>query len=99
MGFRVVNISEEIDSRKAESECFKECWEKSRDEYRLIGEMIGLRKQHKITQGQLADMIGNKQQVISRIEKKGNSPSLGLFCSILNAMGYELKIVKRKLGQ
>ena len=95
MGFKAINISEEINNRKIESADFREGWEKSRDEYRLIGEMISLRKQHKITQSQLADMIGNKQQVISRIEKKENSPSLGLFCSMLNAIGYELKIVKR----
>ena len=95
MGFKAINISEEINNRKMESADFREGWEKSRDEYRLIGEMISLRKQNKITQSQLADMIGNKQQVISRIEKKENSSSLGLFCSMLNAMGYELKIIKR----
>ena len=44
---------------------------------------------------QLADMIGSKQQVISRIEKRENSPSLKNFCNILNALGYELQIVKR----
>ena len=74
MGFKAINISEEINNRKMESADFREGWGKSRDEYRLIGEMISLRKQNKITQSQLADMIGNKQQVISRIEKKENSP-------------------------
>ena len=44
---------------------------------------------------QLADMIGSKQQAISRIEKRENSPSLKNFCNILNALGYELQIVKR----
>lgn len=45
-------------------------WNKSREEYRLIGEMIKLRRQEKITQSRLAELTGNKQQVISRIEKK-----------------------------
>ena len=37
-------------------------WNESREEYKLIGEMISLRKAEKITPG-------SKQQVISRIEK------------------------------
>ena len=40
-------------------------------------------------------MTGNKQQVISRIEKKENNPSLRLFCNILDSLGYELRIVKK----
>jgi len=57
--------------------------------------MIRLRKQQNLTQSQLAAMIGHKQQVISRIEKKENSPSLRLFCNMLNVLGYELQIVKK----
>lgn len=95
MPFVPFNISEEINKRCHESADFDKAWQESRDEYRLIGEMISLRKKQKITQNQLADMIGNKQQVISRIEKKENSPSLKLFCNMLNALGYELQIVKR----
>ena len=60
----------------------------------MIGEMINLRKQEKITQSKLAEITGNRQQVISRIEKKENSPSR-TFCDILNALGYELQIVKK----
>ena len=74
---------------------FKKAWDDSREEYRLIGEMISLRKQEKMTQGELAELVGSRQQVISRIEKKENSPSLRSFCNILSALGYELRIVKR----
>lgn len=62
----------------------------------MIGEMISLRKAEKITQSQLAAITGSKQQVISRIEKKERSPSLKIFCSMLNALGYELQIVKKQ---
>lgn len=58
--------------------------------------MISLRKAEKITQSQLAAITGSKQQVISRIEKKERSPSLKIFCSMLNALGYELQIVKKQ---
>lgn len=95
MSFVKVNISEEIEKEKCSSPKFKKAWEESREEYRLIGEMIRLRKQEKITQSRLSELTGNKQQVISRIEKKENSPSLRIFCNLLNALGYELQIVKK----
>ena len=63
-------------------------------EKELIDEMINLRKEQHISQSRLAELTGNKQQAISRIEKKEHSPSLKLFYSIVNALGYELKIVK-----
>ena len=96
MPFVEVNIREEIEKQRQEDPEFREAWDSSREEYRLIGEMISLRKKEKITQRQLANRIGNKQQVISRIEQKESSPSLGLFCNIIDALGYELKIVKKE---
>ena len=95
MPFVKINISDEIQKEKCSSPKFKKAWEESREEYRLIGEMIRLRKQEKITQSKLSEITGNKQQVISRIEKKENSPSLRIFCNLLNALGYELQIVKK----
>lgn len=95
MPFVQVNISEEIEKEKQHSTQFKKAWDESREEYRLIGEMIHLRKQEKITQSKLAELTGNRQQVISRIEKKENNPSLRMFCNILSALGYELQIVKK----
>jgi len=96
MPFVQVNVDERIDMKCRESDSFRTAWEESREEYRLIQEMISLRKQNKITQEQLAKITGNKQQVISRIEKRENCPSLKTFCNLLNAIGYELKIVKRE---
>ena len=96
MPFVEVNIREEIEKQRQEDPEFRAAWDNSREEYRLIGEMISLRKKEKITQRQLASRIGNKQQVISRIEQKESSPSLRLFCNIIDALGYELKIVKKE---
>ncbi len=95
MGFVHVNITEEVEKERKNSPEFNKAWEESREEYRLIGEMIRIRKENKITQNKLAEITGNKQQVISRIEKKENNPSLKVFCNILNALGYELQIVKK----
>ena len=96
MPFEQLNVHEEIKKRKITSKEFEQLWEESREEYRLIGEMISIRKAEKITQTDLAKLTGSKQQVISRIEKKENSPSLRMFCNMLQALGYELQIVKRK---
>lgn len=63
-------------------------------ERELIDEIVNLRKEQNISQNKLAELTGNKQQAISRIEKKEHSPSLKLFYSMVNALGYDLKIVK-----
>ena len=95
MGFVHGNITKEVENERKNSPEFNKAWEESREEYRLIGEMISIRKKNKITQSKLAEITGNKQQVISRIEKKENNPSLKVFCNILNALGYKLQIVKK----
>lgn len=66
-------------------------------EKELIDELINLRKEQNISQNKLAELTGNKQQAISRIEKKEHSPSLKLFYSMVNALGYDLQIVKQTL--
>ena len=63
-------------------------------EKELIDELVHIRKEHNISQTQLAELTGKKKQAISRIEKKEHSPSLKLFHSMLNALGYDLRIVK-----
>lgn len=90
-----VDVNKVIDKKRENDPVFKKVWDDSREEYRLIEEMISLRKMEKVTQEELAELTGSKQQVISRIEKKENSPSLKSFCNILGALGYELQIVKR----
>ena len=95
MPFTKVNINKVIEEKRKQDPDFKKVWDDSREEYRLIGEMISMRKAKKVTQSELAQMTGSKQQVISRIEKKENSPSLRSYCNMLSALGYELQIVKR----
>lgn len=89
------NTDKVIETKRKNNPEFKKDWDDSREEYRLIGEMVSLRKAEKMTQKDLAKLAGSKQQVISRIEKKESSPSLKNFCNLLNALGYELQIVKR----
>lgn len=95
MPFAPINVKEEIERQRELSPEFKKAWDESRAEYKLIGEMISLRKKEKITQKELAELTGNKQQVISRIERKESMPTIRAFSKILDALGYELQIVKK----
>lgn len=96
MPFIQTDVEKEIELKRETNPEFKKAWDDSRAEYKLIGEMISLRKQKKVTQKELAMLTGNKQQVISRIERKENIPSIRAFSKILDALGYELQIVKKK---
>lgn len=69
----------------------------SNQEKELIDSMVIIRKQQHLSQRQLAEITGNKQQAISRIEKNEHSPSLQTFCNILDALGYGLTIEKKAL--
>ncbi|MGN0406566.1 MAG: helix-turn-helix domain-containing protein [Bariatricus sp.] len=95
MAFKEISVKQEIERQKELDANFKKAWDESRAEYKLIGEMISLRKQEKITQKELAELTGNKQQVISRIERKESIPTIRAFSNILDALGYELRIVKK----
>ena len=64
-------------------------------EKELIKEVVNLRKEQNISQNKLAELTGNKQQAISRMEKNEHSPSLKLFCNMVNALGYDIKLVKQ----
>lgn len=50
MPFVEINVKNEIEKQKQDDPEFRKAWEDSRAEYRLIGEMISLWKQEKITQ-------------------------------------------------
>lgn len=98
MPFIKFDVDKEIARQCAASPEFKRIHEENEEEYKIIGELIRARKQAGLTQEQFAEMIGNKQQTISRIEKHENSPSLKTICNMFNALGYQLQIVKRDIS-
>ena len=63
-------------------------------EKKLIEQIVQIRKEQNVSQSKLAEMTGNKQQAISRLEKNEHSPSLKLFCNMVNALGYDIKLIK-----
>ena len=95
MSFEKVDVSALIKERLADAELQK-IWDNSRMEYAVLGDLIKIRKEKGLSQTELAEMSGNKQQSISRIENKENSPTLKTICSILNALDYEIQFVPRQ---
>lgn len=61
----------------------------------LIDQIIKIRKEENISQAELAERTGNTQQAISRFEQKTHSSSVKLLASIINALGYEVQLVKK----
>lgn len=96
MPFIQANIKKEIEEKRKDDSEFREAWDESRAEYKLIEKMIMLRKEENITQKELAKLSGKRQQTISKIERKETVPTITAFNNLLNALGYELKIVKKQ---
>jgi DNA-binding XRE family transcriptional regulator len=61
-------------------------------EYKIIEEIIMARKEKKLTQKDLAGLIGTKQSNISRLESGNYNPSLDLLNRIALAVGKELEV-------
>lgn len=60
----------------------------------LIKSLVEFRKSAGITQKEVAEKSGLTQQMVSRIEKVTNSPTLDVFLRYVSALGLELKINK-----
>lgn len=60
-----------------------------------MGQMVmEARKREKLSQSELADMVGTNKTYISRIERGVIEPGIGLFCQIAGALGMRLQLVK-----
>ncbi len=91
MPFKQINVNEQIEEKRKTDSEFDALWQESRNEYKLLAELVKIRREANLSQSELAEKSGNKQQVISRIENKENSPTLKTLCGILDVLGYEIK--------
>jgi len=96
MPFIEIDVASEIEKRRNSDPDFKKAWDDSRTEYKVLGELVKLRKEKGLSQTELAEKTGNKQQVISRIENRENSPTLKTLCSILDVLNYDIQFVPRQ---
>ena len=74
----------------------REAIEKFERECEFRRKMVDARKSSGLTQAQLEEISGLKQQAISRIEKNGtSSPSVSTLIKYLDAIGYKLDVVPK----
>ncbi len=61
-------------------------------EYQIISQLIFLRRENKITQKELAELIGDSQPNISRLESGSYNPTLSKLKKIADCLGKRLEI-------
>ena len=71
---------------------FKKEYEKLEPEYRIIRQILALRRKKNLTQEQLAELTGAKQSSIARIESGRHNQSLRLLEKIAEALDTELDV-------
>ena len=91
-----VDIDEVIEKKRREDPEFREIWDNSRMEYEILGKLTKLRNEKGLTQKELSEKTGKKQQTISEIERCEKSPTLATLCQIAKALGAELTISAKK---
>jgi len=96
MPFEKIDVNKTINDTLSTDLELKRLWDESRTEYHALGALVKLRKEKGMSQVELADLSGNKQQVISRIENRENSPTLKTLCSILDVLGYDIQFVPKE---
>ncbi|WP_053954660.1 helix-turn-helix transcriptional regulator [Inediibacterium massiliense] len=96
MPFKKINAQEIVKDKIEKDQEFKAAYEEISEEYKLIREVVKARKEMGLTQQNLADKIGVKQQVISRFENERHIPTLDNFLKILHGLDLEISICKKK---
>jgi len=78
--------------RFEEDPALKEEYDKLELEYRIIAQIIELRKKKKITQKQLAELVNTKQPSIARLESGEYNPTLDFLKKIAEVLDADLEI-------
>ena len=95
MTFKKINVEKIINEKVNNDNKFEKQYKIVEKEYSLIEQVIMARKEQGLTQKELADKIGVKQQVISRFENEKNVPTLDNFVNILEGLDLDL-VIKNK---
>lgn len=86
------DINEHINNLRKNDPDFAD-YDEFLDEYAIMKELVKVRKELSITQSEIAERTGMKQQMISRIEG-GTIPNLSSFMKLVRALGLKVKIEK-----
>ena len=92
MAFKKVNCKEELENVIKEDSKMMDYVNEFNREYELIQKLVSFRKEAGLTQKDVARKSGLTQQMISRIEKYDNSPTLSNFMKYIEAIVFDLFI-------
>jgi DNA-binding XRE family transcriptional regulator len=94
--FKRIDVRAEKEKLLKKEPELKEYVERADLEYQLIKNLVKIRKQKNITQKEISEKSGIRQQVISRIETCDTLPTLKTFLKYLDSMELEIKIEEKK---
>lgn len=83
---------EEVLAEQLRDPEFKKLWDENEAEYQASAALIRARIEKKLSQKELAKKAKTTQAVISRIENRSVSPSVGLLQKIALSIGKKLEI-------
>ena len=95
MPFKKVNVKEEINKRLESDIELKKAYDCSQREYEVLKQLVKMRNEMGLSQSDVARKSGLTQQMVSRIETVGNSPTLRNFIKYVDSLGLEIKIEKK----
>lgn len=96
MPFEKIDIKNIIKEKIETDPDFARIYNDTQEEFEIIKQIIAARQKRGFSQTTLAKNAGLTQQVVSRLENKGNSPTLKNFLKLTNALGYEVKLVEKR---
>lgn len=70
---------------------FRKAYERAREENKLTMELVRLRVEQGLTQAQVAEMVGTKQESISRLEQRPPTRPTELLRKVAAIYGYEVR--------
>ena len=92
MPFQKTDLKQMIENEKKRDPEFAEQWEKNKSKREVIRQLVKCRKKAGLSQSELAQKAGIKQQALSRIEQRVANPTLSTLCAITDALEYELTL-------
>ena len=92
---KISSSLDDVKNRLMQNEDFKFEYEREKERRAIIEQIAQTRKDNRVTQEQLANLIGTKKSNISRFEKGETNPSLDFIIRIADALGLNLKLLSK----
>lgn len=97
MGFRKVDCVAELNEAIRNDAELAEYVREFEQEYELMQSLVKARKELGLTQKDISKRSGLTQQMVSRMEKIDNSPTLTNFLRYISAIGLDINVVKKQI--